>query len=205
MLERYVSSLEIKELEELAIKYVHESMMRFIKQEPLTGLSRRQAYEIKELKNLVGKQEVIEIDNMFANYETLKNFILDPSIHVLEEQLQYNENEEIRRYTIVNLEITVIFEVKRVTWDRYPEIRFAECSIKVINKPYEQVKLEEVLQRLIETKKAELGRLINFKEIYYEMLQGDIEIDDIEVEDEFIINLDKLNDAIKKIRIGTQN
>jgi len=197
MLQKYVNSLENKELEEQAINFVHESLMRFIKQLPITGAVRRQPFKIKELKNLVGKQKVIEIDNMFANYETLKNFIVDPSIHVLEEQLQYDENDEVRRYTIVNLEITVIFEVKRVTWDLYPHIRFAECNIKIINKPYEQVKLEEGLQHLIEMKKAELEKLINTEEIYYEMLQGDIEIDDIEVEDEFINNLDKLNEAIK--------
>ncbi len=197
MIQKYVSSLEIKELEKQTLKYVHESMMRFLKQVAMTGIVRRQAFTIKELKNLVVEQESIEIPNMYANYETLKNFILDPSIHVLEEQIQYDEIEEIRKYTIVNLEITIIFEVKRVTWDRYPEIRFAECNIKIINKPYEQVKLEEVLQSLLEMKKAELGTLINTEEIYFEMLQGDIEIEDKEVEDEFIINLDKLNDAIK--------
>jgi len=197
MIQKYVNSLENKELEKQTLKYVHESMMRFLNQVAMTGIVRRQAFTIKELKNLVVEQESIEIPNMYANYETLKNFIIDPSIHVLEEQIQYDENEEIRKYTILNLEITVIFEVKRVTWDRYPEIRFADCSIKIINKPYEQVKLEEGLQRLLETKKEELGRLINTEEIYYEMLQGDIEIDDIEVEDEFIINLDKLNDAIR--------
>ena len=52
--------------------------MRFLKQVAMTGIVRRKAFTIKELKNLVVEQESIEIPNMYANYETLKNFILDP-------------------------------------------------------------------------------------------------------------------------------
>lgn len=194
MIQKYVNSLEIKELEEQAIKYVHESMMRFLKQVAMTGTVRRQAFTIKELKNLVVEQESIEIPNMYANYETLKNFIIDPSINVLEEQIQYDENEEIRKYTIVNLEITVIFEVKRVTWDRYPEIRFADCSIRIINKPYEQVKLEEGLQGLIEYKKVELGRLTSLEEIF-QLLN---EIEQIEK----IVQTEKVSDTMSFLKVN---
>jgi len=197
MIQKYVNSLEIKELEKQAHKFVHESMMEFIRQQSVLGNVRQKKYSINELKYLLNGQRELEIPNMLVNYVTLKDFIKDAKIHILEEPLMKDEHLEIRRYTTTNLPITIIFEVKRVAWDLYPHIRFADCNIKIINKPYEQVKLEEILQRLIETKKAELGRLINTGEIYYEMLQGDIEIDDIEVEDEFIINLDRLNDAIK--------
>lgn len=197
MIQKYVSSLEIKKLEEQAHKFVHESMMEFIRQQSVLGNVRQEKYSIKEFKYLLNEQKELEIPNMLANYVTLKDFIKDATIHLLEEPLMKDDHLEIRRYTTTNLPITIIFEVKRVTWDRYPEIRFAECNIKIINKPYEQVKLEEVLQSLLEMKKAELGTLINTEEIYFEMLQGDIEIEDKEVEDEFIINLDKLNDAIR--------
>jgi len=173
MLQRYVK-LENSDLERQAIDFIHGALMIFLRQITVTGLVRKEPYKIKELKKLLGKQKVIEIDNMIANYETLKEFIRNSKIHVLEEQLEYNENEEIRKYTIVNLEITVIFEVKKVTWDRYPEIRFAECNMKIINKPYEQVKLEEGLQSLIEMKKAELGRITNLEEIF--QLLNEIEL-----------------------------
>ena len=149
MIQKHINSIDSKELETKTLKFVNDAKMEFVRHQPVVGNVRQEAYYLEELAITLGEKRELEISNILANYVTLQNFIEDPEIHVLEENVARDEYLEIRRYTTTNLSITVIFEVERISWDLYPQIKFAECNMRIINKSYKQVRIDKALKGLL--------------------------------------------------------